>query len=636
MVNHQLQMREIMKHLLNISIFSAMLALLSACGSGSGEGVSVTGVAVDGYLYKATVFLDLNDNGVYDSGEPTATTDAKGAFTLSAASQSLVNSHKVIVLAVAGTTVDQDSPSVTINKSYTMMSPAGSTDVISPLTTHVAAKMDADKTLTLAAAKSAVQVDLGLATVDVMKNYVAEKVTSADYAKAHNVAASMAEVLKTVEDESSKDTKVSNKLANLSSKVTTQIVPKLAEIKNAKTPTEASAVAETDASVIAVVADLPYGLSIDDTAQFDKLPAFIKILNDDTSLSAVLHLGDIHSGKEPCTQAYDQSILDAWKKLILPFVFTPGDNEWSDCHKSGQYGGAYNAVSKVIEYFTSKTVKSETGTFFSYFGGDPIKNLDLVRSLFFADATLTKSIDIHSQATEYNTAFTSDAKYKENVWFMKSGVLVVTMNIPGGSNNDNDIWYGAPTMTDAQKTEITERSAANIRWLNSAFAKAKDKGAVGVLIQVQGDMWDIDKATSGVSHLSEYKQFVDVIASNALSFGKPVLLFNGDSHKFRFDNPLKSGQPCYTEPTTGSTAIEACTTSNIVSTSYSTDPYANNQPGTNYSVPNFRRIVARGSTGTVSGYPMEYLRLKINPKANVTTDNKNAFGPFSWERIQPQ
>jgi hypothetical protein len=623
-----------MKHPLNISIFSAMLAVLSACGTGGGDGVSVTGVAVDGYLYKATVFLDLNDNGVYDSGEPTATTDAKGAFTFTA-SQSQIAAHKVIVLAVAGTTVDQDSPSATINKSYTMMSPAGSTDVISPLTTHVAAKMDADKTLTLAAAKSAVQADLGLATVDVMKNYVAEKVTSADYAKAHNVAASMAEVLKTVEDESSKDTKVSNKLVNLSSKVTTQIVPKLAEIKIAKTPTEASAVAETDASVIAVVADIPYGTSITDTAQFEKLPAFIKALNSDTSLSAVLHLGDIHSGKEPCTQAYDQSILDAWKKLILPLVFTPGDNEWADCHKSKQYGGAYNSSLNAIEYFITSTVKSTTGTFFSYFGGDPIKNLDLVRSLFFADSTLTKSIDIHSQATEYNTAFTPDAKYKENVWFMKSGVLVVTMNIPGGSNNDNDIWYGAPTMTDAQKTEITERSAANIRWLNSAFVKAKDKGAVGVLIQVQGDMWDIDGA-SGVSHLSEYKQFVDVIASNALTFGKPVLLFNGDSHKFRFDNPLKSGQPCYTEPTTGSTAIEACTTSNIVSASYSIDPYTNNQPGATYSVPNFRRIVARGSTGTVSGYPMEYLRLKINPKANVTTDNKNAFGPFSWERIQPQ
>jgi hypothetical protein len=32
--------------------------------------------------------------------------------------------------------------------------------------------------------------------------------------------------------------------------------------------------------------------------------------------------------------------------------------------------------------------------------------------------------------------------------FEKSGVLFVTINLPGGSNNDNDVWYAAPTPTD--------------------------------------------------------------------------------------------------------------------------------------------------------------------------------------------
>ena len=54
-------------------------------------------------------------------------------------------------------------------------------------------------------------------------------------------------------------------------------------------------------SAIAIVADLPYGTSITDTVQFQQLPSFISKLNADTSLSAVLHVGDIHSGKEPCT-----------------------------------------------------------------------------------------------------------------------------------------------------------------------------------------------------------------------------------------------------------------------------------------------------------------------------------------------
>ena len=86
--------------------------LLSSCGGGGGGGSSTTtftGVAIDGNLYKAQVFLDLNDNGSYDSGEPTATTDASGSFTLTA-TQEQINSHLIIGLAIAGTTIDQDSP----------------------------------------------------------------------------------------------------------------------------------------------------------------------------------------------------------------------------------------------------------------------------------------------------------------------------------------------------------------------------------------------------------------------------------------------------------------------------------------------------------------------------------------------
>jgi hypothetical protein len=38
----------------------------------------------------------------------------------------------------------------------------------------------------------------------------------------------------------------------------------------------------------------------------------------------------------------------------------------------------------------------------------------------------------------------------ENVIFVQSRVLFVTINVPGGSNNDTDVWYGAPTASAAQ------------------------------------------------------------------------------------------------------------------------------------------------------------------------------------------
>src|SRR2546429_9954462 len=59
-------------------------------------------------------------------------------------------------------------------------------------------------------------------------------------------------------------------------------------------------------STVAVYGDSPYGTSNADTAQFGATPAFIGTINADPDVSGVLHIGDIHSGKQFCTQAYDQ------------------------------------------------------------------------------------------------------------------------------------------------------------------------------------------------------------------------------------------------------------------------------------------------------------------------------------------
>lgn len=214
----------------------------SSTASSSAGTTFFSGTAMDGYLYKATVFLDLNDNGSYDTGEPIATTSETGTFTLSA-TQEQINTYKVVVVAVAGTTIDQDSPNTTVTSSFTMISPAGNHEVVSPLTTQVVAKMSTG--LSLANAKTAVQVDLGLTSIDVMKNYVAAKATDTNYAKAHNVATSLAEVLKTIEADSTKDTKLADKLANIRTKVTSQIIPNIELIKAASSTTVALQITNT-------------------------------------------------------------------------------------------------------------------------------------------------------------------------------------------------------------------------------------------------------------------------------------------------------------------------------------------------------------------------------------------------------
>jgi hypothetical protein len=216
-------------------IFFAASFLISCSGGGGSSSTtssttSYSGVAIDGYLSLATVCLDLNDNGSCDANEPSATTDSTGGFTIYA-TQDQINSHSVIGKAIAGKTIDLDSPGAAITGDMTLTVPTGKHSVVSPLTTLVQAKVEAGQTL--AASITAVQTELGLTTIDPMKNYVSEKVTNSAYADAHKIAASIAEILKTIESGSTSSTTLSNKLSSLTSSVTTNLAPIATQIKSA-------------------------------------------------------------------------------------------------------------------------------------------------------------------------------------------------------------------------------------------------------------------------------------------------------------------------------------------------------------------------------------------------------------------
>src|SRR5207302_2554563 len=114
-----------------------------------------------------------------------------------------------------------------------------------------------------------------------------------------------------------------------------------------------------------------------------------------------------------------------------------------------------------------------------------------------------------------------------------------------------------------------------------------------------------DNKTS--AHLTNYEPIVSSLASHTTSFGKPVLLFTGDSHVYRSDNPLQHGAAC-----TGDAGVCGY------------DAW-NSHPS--YDVPNFHRIVVHGST-----IPLEWLKFIITPGAHHDT-TPTSFGPFSWERI---
>jgi hypothetical protein len=341
---------------------------------------------------------------------------------------------------------------------------------------------------------------------------------------------------------------------------------------------------------LAVYGDSPYldPAFASKTAEQDATPAFIQTINADPSIQEVVHVGDIHSGSEPCTKAYDLSIFNAWKAFQKPLIYTPGDNEWSDCTKVNEEPGSDND-----SFVTHPDL--------------PLENLDLIRSIFFSHPGWTLGQNPMQVQTQ-------GAPYVENVMWEQSKTVFVTLNLPGGSNNDIDPWYAKTHKTSwnpDQLTEMNARTAADVSWLNAAFAQAEADNAHSVVILGQADMWD---TTDAPSHQTNYEPIIKAFADDATAYGKPVLYINGDSHLYRSDNPLQQGSTCYGEATSGA-PVTAC-----AADAWNQHPY--------YDVPNFHRIVVHGST-----FPMEWLKLTIDPRAaweNAPT--ATSWGPFSWQR----
>ncbi len=347
---------------------------------------------------------------------------------------------------------------------------------------------------------------------------------------------------------------------------------------------------------LAVFGDAPYGASNADTAAFQATPAFVDAVNHDPAVDLVAHVGDIHSGSQKCTVAYDQSVYDLWTAFKDPLVYTPGDNEWTDCQKTKELPG-------------------------SDFGGDPLQNLAAIRSIFFPRVGYTLGGRPKQVVSQAQIGTGTDANYVENVMWEQSQTLFFTLDLPGGSNDDADNWLGNPR-TQAQTDEIAQRDRADLDWIDAAFRQAEQDGGGSVVILEQADMWDRDGKPDS-THIANYQQFIKEIATKTIAFGSPVLLFNGDSHMFRSDNPLEPGAPCTIETGAPDTSTTSCPN----------DAYSYQPVGAQYQTPLFHRIVVHGGT-TFPAQPLEYTRLRDDPRAD-SANGLWSFGPFSWERVQP-
>ena len=270
----------------------------------------------------------------------------------------------------------------------------------------------------------------------------------------------------------------------------------------------------------AIIGDMPYT-----RVQELEYQRVLGVLNA-AELALVAHVGDFQFDARPynqnpaiasmpCVEENYKAILDSFQTVRHPFILTPGDNDWTDCWP-----------------LEARKV-------------DPLELLSRVRAMFFPEG---RSLGQRQLAVKNQSADPQYAKFRENLRWSLGGVTFVTLHIVG--SNDN---LGRTPEMDA---EHAERKAANIAWMQQAFAEAKASNSLGLVILTQANpgfenFWPpaartryfipfIPRGQALPNPSTAFGDYIDALGEQLEGYGKPVALFHGDTHLFRIDKPLYS------------------------------------------------------------------------------------------------
>lgn len=200
-----------------LSLIAAATLTLTACGGGGGGGATtattatpaattpvattptattaaaftpVTTTVMDGLITNAQVCVDANNDGICQATETQGRTDSSGQVTLNVPTASLTTTKLVAQVGLDAT----DADTGVVKTAYSLQTPVGKLNVISPLTTLVQTKIDNDKAAgintTIEAAETHVKSQIGLTstTVSVFDDYVSKRGSSNEHKKASDFA----------------------------------------------------------------------------------------------------------------------------------------------------------------------------------------------------------------------------------------------------------------------------------------------------------------------------------------------------------------------------------------------------------------------------------------------------------------
>ena len=248
---------------------------------------------------------------------------------------------------------------------------------------------------------------------------------------------------------------------------------------------------------IAIWGDTPYS-----PAEAVAVPTLIDEVNA-SDVAFTIFLGDLQGGGR-CDGRIFTEAADRFNSFDKPLVYTPGDNEWTDCHGAG---------------------------------ADPIERLSYLRRVMFpTNRTFGKR----------TFTVTQQVGYPENARWETGPVLFVTVNVPGSNNNhiadpdapeENSL--RGPADRRAAEAEYRARDQADREWLHDAFAAAGRSGAAAVVIGMQADpAFEVPSAARAAVHADGFDALLAAFVTEAKAFAKPVVILHGDSHRYRTDHPL--------------------------------------------------------------------------------------------------
>ncbi|MBO0788725.1 MAG: hypothetical protein J2P33_21915, partial [Actinobacteria bacterium] len=128
----------------------------------------------------------------------------------------------------------------------------------------------------------------------------------------------------------------------------------------------------------------------------------------------------------------------------------------------------------------------------------------------------------------------------EDVRWQRAGIQFAAADVVG-SNDSLAPWTGNTAPTPEQTAEVLGRTSAVIQEIHDTFADARQQHSRAVVLLLQADMFDPTVASPSFSGYFGFQPIVAAIARESAAFGRPVYLFNGDSHVFNSDNPLAAG-----------------------------------------------------------------------------------------------